>query len=139
LGITMPQEIAHITSTNWGLGPAGHAAYEGGIFAMLLYAVLTALGIYWLDDPLRSQPENPFLISLHAAALPHVAGFARGDFGIMTIETVECFLFTVVLAFVCRMLLGTERSIAAGHQRARAQAVAYSNPGQARRRQWPNR
>ncbi len=125
LGITVAHDMAHQTSTNWGLGPAGHAAYEGGILAMILYALLAAMGIRLMDDPLRQQPNNPFLISLHAAALPHVAGFARGDFGIMTNEIAECFVFAILLAWACRLLFGTEQSSARGKTIARSISYRY--------------
>ncbi|MEX2317487.1 MAG: hypothetical protein WD669_10075 [Pirellulales bacterium] len=130
LGIVVPHELAHIYSTNWGLGPAGHAAYEGGIPAMILYALLAAMGIRLMDDPLRLQPNNPFLISLHAAALPHVAGFARGDFGIMTIETAECFLFAIMLSVACRMLFGTQPSNVRGRVKVSHATYGYLRQGQ---------
>jgi hypothetical protein len=110
LGVIVPHELAKIPSTTWGLGAAGHAAFEGGVFAMVIYGILVAVGIRFMDEPLRLQPTNPFLLSLHAAALPHVAGFARGDFTTMTLETAECFLFAILLSFVCRMVFGSERA-----------------------------
>jgi hypothetical protein len=135
VGIKLPHEVVGVTTTNWGVGVPGHAAYEGGALAILLYAFLTAIGIHLLDDPLRAQPSNPFLIAMHAAALPHVVTFPRGDFGIMTIETIECFIFAVILAVACRMVFGTEFIPARKRQNDRPATCNYTFPGTVKRPQ----
>ena len=109
IGLTITRDVAGIRSTNWGIGIAGHGAYEGGLPALMLYAVLLAFGARILDEPLRSQPGNPFLIYMQASAFPHIVGIARGDLGIMTKEVAQCVLFTVILGYVCRVVFGTSR------------------------------
>jgi hypothetical protein len=109
VGLTMPRDISHLKGNNWGVGIAGHAIYEGGIMAAMLYAVLLAFGIRVLDEPLRLQPQNPFLIYMQAAALPHIIGIPRGDMGTMVINAAQCVLFAVLLGLACRVLFGTKR------------------------------
>ena len=72
IGLTITRDTARIPGTNWGVGIAGHGAYEGGILALMLYAVLLAFFIRILDEPLQLQPGNPFLVAIHAGALPHI-------------------------------------------------------------------
>jgi hypothetical protein len=124
VGITVPHEMEGIVSTNWGVGIPGHGAYEGGVIVVILYALLIAVGIRLMDDPLRDQPGSPFLIALHAAAYPHVIAIPRGDLGIMVIETVECFVFAILVSVACRMVFGTEQRIA----RARLSPIQYRYP-----------
>lgn len=108
VGLTMPRDYAGV-GTNWGLGIAGHGAYEGGAVALMIYAVLLSFFMRCFDEPMRLQPMNPFLIFMHASALPHIVGIARGDFGIMTKEAGQAMLFAFILGFVCRMIFGTQR------------------------------
>jgi hypothetical protein len=117
VGITMVRDVVGDISTNWGIGVAGHGAYEGGVPALILYAFLLAFGIRFLDDPILAQPTNPFLIANFAAAAPHVLAFARGDFGIMSFEIMKCFAFTILLGWGGRFLFGTERGIQRGPTR----------------------
>lgn len=109
IGLTITRDIAHIPGTNWGLGIAGQGAYEGGILALMLYAVLLAFAARFIDEPLRLQPGNPFLVAIHAGALPHVIAIPRGDMGIMIAEASECVLFAVLLGFACRSIFGSQR------------------------------
>jgi hypothetical protein len=110
VGITMVRDVVGDASTNWGIGIAGHGAYEGGIPALVLYAFLVAFGIRFLDDPILAQPTNPFLIANFAAAAPHMLMFARGDFGIVAFETIKCFVFMLLIAVGGRILFGTVRT-----------------------------
>jgi hypothetical protein len=130
IGVTLPRDIEGLKTTNWGVGIAGHAAYEGGIIAAILYAILVVVGIRFMDEPMLRQPGNPFLVSMHAAALPHVVAFARGDFAVMAMETIECFVFAVLLGFVCRMIFGTEREPTRGRPRVSPVNYRYALPGQ---------
>jgi hypothetical protein len=108
IGLTITRDVAHV-GTNWGLGIAGQGAFEGGIPALMLYAVLLAFFMRFLDEPLQMQPTNPFLIYIHAAALPHVASIPRGDMGIMVKEAIQCVIFAVLLGIACRLIFGTQK------------------------------
>jgi hypothetical protein len=110
IGLTLVRDWMQDQSTNWGVGIAGHGAYEGGIPALALYAFLLSILMNYIDAPMRAQPTNPFLISTLASAVPHVMGIPRGDFGIMTANVIECILFTILVGFVARFLFGTDRS-----------------------------
>lgn len=109
LAVTITHDAAHLPGTTWGVGLAGHGVYEGGIPALILYGMFFACFMRLLDEPLLLQPSNPFLISIHAAALPHVLGIARGDIGVLIIEIGECILFAVLLGLACRSIFGTQR------------------------------
>jgi hypothetical protein len=110
LGITAAIEIARTRQTNWGVGIAGHGAYEGGIPVLVLYAVLLAIAIRFFDEPLKRQPTNPFLIAMLTAASPHILGWTRGDFSNLTMDSAECVLFTIIVGIFCRILFGVDRS-----------------------------
>lgn len=110
IGVTMVRDIVGYKYTNWGIGIAGHGAYEGGIPALMLYAMLCAFGIRMLDDPMRDQPTNPFLIAMMATAGPHIVALPRGDFGNMVMDSAEAVVFAYVLGVICRVLFGTRRA-----------------------------
>ncbi len=88
----MPRDVAHLSS-NSGVGIAGHGAYEGGVLALMLYAFLLAFGVRILDEPLRLQPANPFLVYMQASAMPHLVAMPRGDLGIMVANVAQSVLF----------------------------------------------
>jgi len=111
LGITIVKDsgVVRVTTTNWGCGVTGHAAYEGGLLAAILYAYMAAFGVRFLDDLLRSQPTNPFLIGILAAGAMHILAWPRGDMLNMTVETAEAFFFAAALGIGGRFLFGTQR------------------------------
>jgi len=112
IGNLMPNDVMGLSrpGLNWGVGPPGHGAFEGGLPVLVLYAFLLALLIRFLDEPLKRNPSNPFLISILASAAPHLVGYARGDFGIMSLETLECFVFAIVVGIGGRILFGTTKA-----------------------------
>jgi hypothetical protein len=110
IGEVLPHEIVGAERTSWGVNVVGHAAYEGGMWVAGLYGLLAAIGLRFLDDPLARQPTNPFMMAMFTAAAPHIAGWPRGDLGVMTTETAECFLFVVLISVSARILFGTEKS-----------------------------
>jgi hypothetical protein len=129
IGITSTIVIAGTSTTNWGVGIGGHAAYEGGVPAMILYGLLASFAIRFFDDPLKRQPTNPFLISMLAAASPHILAWARGDMANMTIESAECVVFAFLAGIVCRILFGTERTKATGRAYVAPVTRGYPYPG----------
>jgi hypothetical protein len=109
IGVKLVRDVAHIRGTNWGLGVAGQAAYEGGAAAIMLYAFLLAFGVRFLDEPMKLQPGNPFLISMHASIMPHVIAIPRGDMGIMVQQAAQGVLCIILLGFVCRIIFGSKQ------------------------------
>ena len=109
IGVKITRDAAGLKTTNWGVGIAGHGAYEGGIPALILYAILLAAFIRIIDEPLRLQPNNPFVQYILASALPHIVALPRGDLGGMTVEVGLSVLFAVLLGITCRTIFGTQR------------------------------
>jgi hypothetical protein len=108
-GMTVPRDAAKV-DTNWGLGVSGQGFCEGGIPVLVLYAFLIALGVRIVDEPLKLQPSNPFLVFMHATILPHIAGIPRGDMGAMVKEALQGVLAAVLLGIVCRAIFGARRT-----------------------------
>lgn len=129
LGLTIVRDTLHIPGTNWGLGIAGQGAYEGGIAALVLYGVLLAFFARIMDEPLRMQPTNPFLISIHAGALPNVVGIARGDMAIMFSDAAEYVAFAFLLGVICRIIFGTRKlPIASSATRTAVRSISRPSP-----------
>src|SRR5690606_6617347 len=59
LGNTIARDVIG-RRTSFGVGVAGHAAYEGGVIVAALLAYLAVLGVKLIDEPLKRQPTNPF-------------------------------------------------------------------------------
>jgi hypothetical protein len=110
LGVIITRDAMRFPSTNWGCGIAGHGAYEGGIPALMLYAFLLTFGIQLIDEPMRQQPGNPFLIYILAASVPNLMAIPRGDLGVMTVQVGHAILTAVILGWACRMIFGTSRA-----------------------------
>jgi hypothetical protein len=82
------------------------------LWVAALYAYLAVFGVRMIDDPMRRQPMNPFLLSILATASTHILAWPRGDLANMTIEVAQCFLFAIILGIVGRFFFGTERAAA---------------------------
>ncbi len=113
LGEAILREAVGYSSSSWGCGVSGHAAYEGGLWVAALYAYLAAAGLRFIDDPLQRQPTNPFLISILVISSVHLLTWARGDIFNMTMESMQSILFIVILAASGRLLFGTAHDLAA--------------------------
>lgn len=110
LGAVITRDAAGLAAANnWGCGIAGQGAYEGGIPALMIYAVLVAFGVRFLDEPLQLQPSNPFLIFILASAAPHLLAIPRGDMGVMTMQVGECVLTAIILGYICRAIFGVRQ------------------------------
>jgi hypothetical protein len=129
IGVTMVRDIVGYKWTNWGIGIAGHGAYEGGIPALVLYAILCAFGIRIIDDPMSDQPGNSFLIAMLATAGPHIVAIPRGDFGNMVADTGEAVLFAILVGIVCRILFGTQKFVQPIATRGRMTQLHPMPPG----------
>jgi hypothetical protein len=109
IGVEVIPNFARNQGIRWGCGVAGQAVYEGGLLLVPLFAYLGLLLVRFVDEPLKLDPTNPFLIGVLASSSTHFLGWPRGDLGVMSIEIIECFLFAYILGFACRMIYGTER------------------------------
>ncbi|TWT73747.1 hypothetical protein Pla123a_36400 [Posidoniimonas polymericola] len=108
--------------TTWGLGVVGESYYEGGGVVMVIYALLATIGIRFIDEPLKADPTNPFLIATLTAAFPHLMNWTRGSIAVMTVEVGECVFFALLLGFVSRAFWGTRTTL-----QAPAQAYPYAS------------
>jgi hypothetical protein len=101
--LNLPQQ------TNWGLGVAGQGYYEGDWYALVIYALLLSLMIRLVDEPLKREPNNPFLIAVCAASSLFIVTWLRGDLGVHTVEILECYLFLLMLQFLGSLFAGSKR------------------------------
>lgn len=129
VSIVILRHVGEWRNTTWPVGPPGHGAYEGGIPALILYAFLIATAMRFVDEPLRSQPDNPFLISVLAAASFHILALPRGDFGSMSTNIIECYVFVFILNIGCRFLFGTDRTPSRVGLPAVSATSPYRSPG----------
>jgi hypothetical protein len=113
-------------NTSWGTGVAGQSRYEGGPIVAAMFGYFAAFGIRFFVDPLKRQPNNPFLLAMLAAASLQLLAWPRGDLAVMTFETVEAVFFTIGVMIVCRIVYGTQRA-------SRPLHVAPSSPTMLRR------
>jgi hypothetical protein len=110
IGLTITHDVVGARRANWGVNVIGHAAYEGGYLPALVYGIMAAVALRFLDDPFLRQPTNPFMMSAFAAAAPHIVGWPRGDIGIMSTEVLECFVFVAAIGIGARLFFGTDKS-----------------------------
>jgi len=81
---TMIATQARITGVNWdmlkiGPGIIGHAAAEGGWYALVVYALLGAFFLRFFDQIVQINPTSPFVVLPVGSALGQVVGLPRGE------------------------------------------------------------
>jgi len=85
-----------------GPGILGHAAAEGGWYAVIIYAFLGALLVRFFDQLLLSNPYNPFVVLAIGSAPGAVLGMARGETSAFAWQVV----FTIVASYVTMVAIG---------------------------------
>jgi hypothetical protein len=129
LGAIIVTEVLKLPwNTNWGLGVAGQAYYEGDWAALAIYAALLVFMVRMIDEPLKREPNNPFFISVCASASLYLITWLRGDLGLHTVEVLECFIFLVGMQLLGAMIVGS---------RAGAYAREFGGIFSAGRRSYP--
>jgi hypothetical protein len=109
LGGRIVRDVLQLTAnTNWGLGFVAHGYQEGGYVVIAFYGFLVVVLIRVLDDAMRRQPDNRFLLATFCAGAPHVLGLVRGDICTMTVEILEAFAFVWIVGLSFRFVFGTE-------------------------------
>lgn len=114
LGLTLPFDskvLGKQVRTNWGPGIIGHTIHDGGVITTILYAVLLAMMLRFIDELLVRHPSNPFLLGFLSSASVNIAGIIRGDLATMVPLVLLAFVFMLLLAWATRMVVGTERTL----------------------------
>ncbi len=93
---------ARISRVNWNrlkLGPGiiGHAAAEGGWYALIVYAVIAGMFFRFFDEIVRINVDSPFVVLAIGSALGQFLGLPRGS--------VPNFAFLAVLTIGGAMLV----------------------------------
>ena len=79
-----------------GPGIIGHAAADGGIFLVFIYAVMLAYICRGLDLLVLGNIYNPLIVLPIGSALGHTLGIARGESGVF----VFIMLFSITLSYL---------------------------------------
>ncbi|HRK30470.1 MAG TPA: hypothetical protein PLD59_05275 [Tepidisphaeraceae bacterium] len=134
LGETLPRDIGVWTRrgyVNWGPGIPGHGFHEGGYLMLVLYGVLVAFALRYMDELLLRQPDNPYYLGMVAAASSQIIAYSRGDIGLFTVMVIGAMLTGLIIRWVGALITGyglvypTDRERAAMLQPA---AVPQSDP-----------
>ncbi len=88
-----------------GPGIIGHAAAEGGFYALVVYAIALGLFVRYFDAVLERAPTQPFVSLPIGASLGNLIGIPRGESPNFAFEfTVAVLGSLVILIIVARLL-----------------------------------
>ncbi len=94
--------LTRVGSLNVGAGIIGHAAAEGGYYAIVVYALLGAMLTKFLDEVAKYNKFNVYVIVPIGAALAEIVSSARGEtsfmLGVGGTGMVCVFLFMLTVA-----------------------------------------
>jgi hypothetical protein len=91
LGITMVPEAAIVNKASGftvGPGMMGHIANDNPWIALLLYAALMGAFLRILDEMVRLEPDNPFVVIPVGVALGEIVAIPRGELGLFVFRTI---------------------------------------------------
>ncbi len=93
--------VSRVSWTRLKLGPGiiGHAAAEGGWYAVVLYAIIAGLLFRFFDEIIRINLDSPFVVLAVGSALGHFIGLPRGsvpNFAFLAVVTVAGALLIMV-------------------------------------------
>ena len=106
--IPLSMEIARearLSRVNWnrlkiGPGVIGHAAAEGGWYALILYGIIGGLFFRFFDEIIRINIDSPFVVLAVGSALGHFLGLPRGsvpNFAFLAVLTIGGSLLIMIL------------------------------------------
>ncbi len=103
--------LARIPRMNWDLitippGVIGYATAEGGILAIVIYALFFGQLLRFFDELIRLNPNNPFVILPAGCATGQVLGLARGGIALFTNLLIIGFLSTYIILSVANKMFG---------------------------------
>lgn len=96
---------ARISRVNWkklklGPGIVGHAAAEGGFYALILYGIVGGLFFRFFDEVVRLNIDSPFVVLAIGSSLGQFLGLARGsvpNFAFIAVLTIAGSLFIMIV------------------------------------------
>ncbi len=104
LGFDLGQELIPDSGFSVGPGIVGHSVHDGGMLVLVVYALIYAVTLRTIDEFITSQPSNPFMIGFLATITGNVMMLPRGDIGIIGIQLVCAFVFTLLIQGVAMLL-----------------------------------
>jgi hypothetical protein len=87
-------------------GVVGFAAAEGGMYALIIYALFFGQFTRFFDELVRHNSFNPFIILPSGCVIGQFLGLARGDIASFTDIIIVSFLATMILMFFAKLLFG---------------------------------
>ncbi len=91
-------------------GILGSAATEGGIWAVIVYAIAAGLFLRFYDQLCILHPHSPFVVMPVACSMGQVLGFARGETSVMVnafiLSTIGCWGTMLVVGKFVEALRG---------------------------------
>jgi hypothetical protein len=87
-------------------GVVCYGAAEGGLYAVVLYALFFGQFTRLFDELIRLNPTNPLIILPVGCAMGNFLGLARGDIAMFTNIIVVSFLATLLLLYLSSRLFG---------------------------------
>lgn len=90
---------------NIGPGILGHAASEGGWYALLIYAVIGGLFLRFFDEIIALGAITPFVVLPFGSVTGHILGMPRGETSLFTFQTILGIVSTyIVLLLISRVV-----------------------------------
>lgn len=98
--------MVNVGGFNIGPGIIGHAAAEGGFYAVIVYAILAGFMTRFLDDILKLNITNVFVVIPFGAMLGEVIGIARGETSFMIGVAANGMFVAFLLLMIFSKLIG---------------------------------
>lgn len=102
-------------------GVVSYAGAEGGLYAVIIYALFFGQFTRFFDELVRLNPGNPFIILPVGCMTGHVLGLARGDIAVFANLAIISFLATLLLLYLTSWAFGGARRESLG--------AAWPQPG----------
>lgn len=87
-------------------GVVGYAAAEGGIYALVIYALVFGLSIRFLDELVTIHPYRLAVVLPLAASLGNFLGVLRGDMSLFAVGATWAIIVSFILLAIATALLG---------------------------------
>lgn len=90
---------------NIGPGIIGHAASEGGWYALLIYACIGGLFLRFFDEIMSLGAMTPFVVLPFGSVTGHILGMPRGETSLFTFQTILGVVSTYVVLLAIALVV----------------------------------